>query len=83
MDVNPQTKDFFQSKTSWGMILIALQPVLAHYGLTLPITDDVVNSFIQGAGTLLFVWGQLSRSTAINTVAGVAVVPAPKTGGQP
>ena len=71
--VNPVTKDFFASKTTWGMLLISLQPVLAHFGLTLPLTDDVVTNFIQGAGSAMFIWGQLSRNATINTVAGVKV----------
>lgn len=76
MDINPQTKDFFQSKTTWGMLLIGLNPVLAHFGLQLPLTDDVISNFIQGAGTAMFIWGQLTRTQPITTVAGVAVAPA-------
>ncbi len=75
MDTNPQTKDFLQSKTTWGMLLVALNPILAHYGLQLPLTDEVITNFMNGAGTALFIWGQLTRNTTISTVAGVAVVP--------
>lgn len=71
--MNPQTKDFFASKTTWGMLLVVINQILSHYGLQLPATDETIQSFMSGAGAALFIWGQLTRAQPIGSVGGVAL----------
>ena len=72
------TKDFFQSKTTWGFMLPMLNSVLLHFGYQLPTDDGTLTAFVNGAGAAMFLWGQTTRTATIGTVAGISIGPAVK-----
>ena len=71
--MDPATKDFFQSKTTWGVMLPAINMILQHFGIHINATDATLDAFVNGVGSALFVWGQLSRTATISSVAGIKV----------
>lgn len=67
-------KDFFASKTTWGMIVALFGPVLNQYfGIAPDGQEMLVNAIVEVIGGVLFLWGQFTRKAEITTVAGVKI----------
>lgn len=65
-------KDFLQSKSTWGAIVLLLAPLLNIFGIDID-EGAVTEAVTVVVGGLIFVWGQLTRSTKINSIAGIKV----------
>jgi uncharacterized membrane protein len=70
-------KDLLTSKTTWGALLLAAQPILSQFGIDIDV-DTITTAIVNVAGIALFVWGQISRSKKIVSVGGVKL---PQSGG--
>jgi len=69
-------KDFFASKTTWGMIVALFGPILNQYfGISPEGHGALVDAIVSAIGGVVFVWGQFTRKTEITTVASVKVKP--------
>lgn len=67
--ISAETKSLLQSKTTWGVLLMILSPLLTKWaGIDLSaetqgaITEDVLLT----VGGLLAIWGRISASTKID-----------------
>ena len=67
------TKDFFQSKTTWGAVFVILAPILNQFGITIENQEALTQAIITLVGFGMVVWGQLTRKSEINSIAGVKV----------
>jgi len=63
-------KDFFQSKSTWGALLILLSPLFSYLGLEVD-NAAIVENITMVIGAVVFIYGQFTRSTEITSVAGV------------
>ena len=68
-----ENKDFFLSKTTIGAIFLLLAPILNRYGITIENQEELTQAILTVVGFGVFVWGQLTRKTEINSIAGVKV----------
>lgn len=68
-----ETKDFFQSKSTWGALFVLLAPLLNQFGITIENQEALTQGIITVVGFGMVVWGQLTRKTEINSIAGVKV----------
>lgn len=67
-----ENKDFLQSKSTWGAIILLLAPLLSNFGID--IDQGAVTETITGiVGGIVFIWGQLTRKTKINSIIGIKV----------
>jgi predicted membrane chloride channel (bestrophin family) len=69
-----QTKNWWESKAVWGLIVIAFAQVARAYGHTLSDADQTVliqalSELGTAAGTILSTWGTLTRTTTIKQMA--------------
>jgi hypothetical protein len=67
-------KDFFASKTTWGMVIALVGPLLSRYFDIAPegyaaLTDSITTV----VGGVMFLWGQFARKGEIVSIAGVKV----------
>lgn len=68
-----ETKDFFQSKQTWGAIVYLLAPFLSSLGIEID-QQAVVDAILQIIGAGLFLWGAFSRNRKpVGSVAGIPV----------
>jgi len=65
-------KDFFASKTTWGALIMLLAPALKTVGIEID-EQGVVDAITTLVGLGVFLWGQFTRKSEINTVAGIKV----------
>ena len=66
-------KDFFQSKTTWGAIVLLMVPVLKMFDIEIADQQVLVDGIMALIGAGVVIWGQFTRSTKINSVAGIKV----------
>lgn len=71
-------KDLFASKTTWGVLLAIVGPLLVKYFGIDPDLDALAASLAEATGLALALWGQLTRKKAIATVAGLPLKATPK-----
>ena len=67
------TKDFFQSKATWGAIFVLLAPFLDHFGITIEDQETLTQGIVTVVGFVMVVWGQVTRKKEITSIAGVKV----------
>lgn len=68
-----ESKDFFQSKQTWGAILFLVAPVLENFGISID-QNAVVETITQVVGGALFLFGAFSSSRKpVGSIAGVKV----------
>lgn len=68
-----ETKDFFQSKSTWGALFVLLAPFLEQFGITIENQEALIQGIITVVGFVMVVWGQITRKSEINSIAGVKV----------
>lgn len=66
------TKDFFQSKSTWGALMVLLAPLFNSIGLEVD-TSAVVESITTVIGGIVFIYGQFTRKTEITSIAGLKI----------
>lgn len=64
-------KDLLQSKTTYGILIMLLTPVLAKYGLDAGMVSDLVGILGGGIGALMGLYGRYKAQDAISTIAGI------------
>lgn len=68
-----ETKDFFQSKQTWGAIIFLLTPVLNSLGIDFD-AGAVVDVIVSVIGGVVFLWGAFSKDRKpVGSVAGFSV----------
>lgn len=67
-----KNKDFLKSKATWGAIFLLIAPLLQSFGLDINV-EKTVETITQLIGGVLFIVGQFTRDSKINTVAGIQV----------
>lgn len=60
-------KSFFESKTSWGAMLLLAAPVLQHYGITFD-AGVVQTAIMDGIGVITVLIGQFGRNSKITSI---------------
>jgi hypothetical protein len=68
-----ESKDLLVSKTTIGVLIAVLGPILVHYGLPPEMAGEIVNLGISVVGGLIALYGNLTRSTKIGSVAGIKI----------
>ena len=67
-------KDFFMSKTTWGMVVTLLGPMLTRYfGIAPEGQEALVDAVTTLVGVAVFLWGQFARKGEIVSVVGIKV----------
>jgi hypothetical protein len=73
-------KDLLASKTTWGVLIALLAPLLSKYFNFTPELQAMLSSDLaQIVGLVLAGWGQLSRKASITSVAGIPLNKPPTT----
>ena len=68
-----ETKDFFQSKQTWGALFFLLGPVFKQLGIDFD-EEAVVTTVTAVVGGVFFLWGAFSSNRKpVGSVAGVKV----------
>lgn len=69
-----QNKDLLSSKSTWGVIIaLVLVPLAQQIGVDLGDYDALAQTLAEITGGILFLVGQFTRKTTINSVAGVKI----------